>query len=61
MVESNRSTGGPWPIHGWLGLGLIAVFWPLNWMLTGLRTHWGFFPLWLGFCLTVDALTLRRT
>lgn len=47
-------------LHGWLGLGLIAVFWPLNWLLEGLRTHWGFFPLWLGFCLTIDALTLRR-
>ena len=44
-----------------MGLGLIAVFWPVNWVLTGLRTHWAFFPLWLGFCLTVDAATLRRT
>ena len=24
-------------------------------------THWGFFPLWLGYCLTVDALTYYRT
>ncbi|MDP7259915.1 MAG: hypothetical protein QF376_03425, partial [Anaerolineales bacterium] len=56
-----RNAAGQWPTHGWLGLGLIAVFWPLNWALTGLRTHWGFFPLWLGFCLTVDAVTLRRT
>ena len=42
--------------HGWLGLALVAVFWILNWTLSGLRTHWGFFPLWLGYCLTVDAL-----
>lgn len=48
------------PSHGWLGLGLIAVFWPLNWLLEGPRTHWGFFPLWLGFCLTVDGLTVWR-
>ena len=47
-----------WPRHGWIGLGLIAVFWTLNWSLDGLRTHWGFFPLWLGYCLTVDALTV---
>lgn len=47
--------------HGWLGLGLIAVFWYINWNLTGLRTHWAFFPLWLGYCLTVDALVLLRT
>jgi hypothetical protein len=44
-----------------LGLALVAVFWVLNWGLEGLRTHWGFFPLWLGYCLTVDALTVRRT
>ncbi len=46
--------------HGWLGIGLITIFWPLNWALTGPRTHWGFFPLWLGYCLTVDALVYMR-
>lgn len=46
--------------HGWLGLLLIAVAWPLNWGLPGLRTHLLFFPLWLGYVLTVDALVLRR-
>jgi hypothetical protein len=49
-----------WPGHGWLGLGLVAVFWTLNWTLPGLRTHWGFFPLWLGYCLTVDAAVCLR-
>jgi hypothetical protein len=49
-----------WPVHGWLGLGLVAIFWTLNWSLSGLRTHWTFFPLWLGYCLTVDALVLIR-
>ena len=49
-----------WPIHGWFGLGLVLVFWTLNWSLSGLRTHWAFFPLWLGYCLTVDALACRR-
>ena len=48
------------PLHGWLGLALVAVFWILNWTLNGLRTHWGFFPLWLGYCLTVDALVYSR-
>ena len=57
----NNNTAGGWPIHGWIGIGLITVFWTLNWVLTGLRTHWAFFPLWLGFCLTVDAATLHRT
>lgn len=46
--------------HGWAGLALIAVAWPLNWLLPGLRTHLLFFPLWLGYALAVDALVLRR-
>lgn len=49
-----------WPVHGWFGLGLVVIFWILNWSLPGLRTHWAFFPLWLGYCLTVDALVYRR-
>ncbi len=49
-----------WPAHGTVGIILIAVFWYLNWGLQGLRTDWGFFPLWLGYCLTIDALTFRR-
>jgi hypothetical protein len=48
----------PW--HGYLGLGLIAVFWTLNWTLDGPRTQWGFFPLWLGYCLTIDGLVHLR-
>lgn len=48
------------PIYGWLGVSLIVIFWYLNWSLNGLRTHWGFFPLWLGYCLCVDALTYYR-
>lgn len=49
-----------WPAHGWLGLGLVIIFWIANWSLSGLRTHWGFFPLWLGYCLTVDGLVYAR-
>jgi hypothetical protein len=44
------------PAYGWLGLGLVGLFWPLNWALPGARTHWCFFPLWLGYCLVVDGL-----
>jgi hypothetical protein len=47
--------------HGWAGLVLVLVFWALNWNLDGLRTHWGFFPLWLGYGLVVDAMVLYRT
>ena len=57
-IESEKAS---FPLHGWLGLGLIIVFWILNWALTGPRTHWAFFPLWLGYCLTIDGLVLWRT
>lgn len=56
-LTSRRSS---WPLHGWLGLALVVTFWILNWSLPGLRSHWTFFPLWLGYCLTVDALALAR-
>lgn len=46
-------------LHGWAGALLIALTWPLNWALPGLRTHLLFFPLWLGYALLVDALVLR--
>ena len=54
-----RAAGWTW--QGWLGLSLVAICWPLNWLLPGLRTHLLFFPLWLGYILIVDALVLRRT
>ncbi len=54
-TEKNR-----FPPHGWIGLALIAVFWSLNWTLNGLRAHLLFFPLWLGYALSVDGLVCRR-
>ncbi len=47
-------------LTGWFGILLILLFWYLNWFLSGLRTDWAFFPLWLGFCLTVDAIVYIR-
>lgn len=44
----------------WTGLLLVAVAWPLNWFLPGLRTHILFFPLWLGYSLAVDGLVYLR-
>ena len=52
---------GKFPLHGWIGLTLIAIFWVVNWTLSGPRTYWAFFPLWLGYCLTIDALVFWRT
>jgi hypothetical protein len=49
--------------HGCAGLILIAVFWPLNWLLPDgtMRSSFFFFPLWLGYVLAVDALVLLRS
>ncbi len=58
--HNRESPATAWPAHGWLGLGLVSIFWIVNWTLPGLRSHWAFFPLWLGYCLTVDALVLVR-
>jgi hypothetical protein len=48
------------PRHGWIGVALVAVAWPLNWTLDGLRTHVLFAPLWLGYVLAVDGLCVAR-
>lgn len=48
------------PPQFWFGLLLIAVMWPLNWLLDGLRTAYLFFPLWLGYILAVDGLVWWR-
>jgi hypothetical protein len=49
------------PVRFWVGLLLVAVSWPLNWLLPGLRTHFLFFALWLGYILVVDGLVWRRS
>jgi hypothetical protein len=60
VQETTRHKKSRWPVHGWLGLILVVVCCPLNWMLPGVRTAYLFFPLWLGYVLIVDALVQRR-
>lgn len=60
-TKTMESVKARFPLHGWLGMSLIVIFWILNWMLTGPRTHWGFFPLWLGYSLAIDGLVFWRT
>jgi hypothetical protein len=50
-----------WMPQWWVGALLVAICWPLNWGLPGLRTAYLFFPLWLGYVLVVDGLVLSRT
>ncbi|HEY7752014.1 MAG TPA: hypothetical protein VH917_06950, partial [Ignavibacteriaceae bacterium] len=56
----NKSSLKNFPLHGWVGLSFIIIFWYLNWELNGLRTHILFFPLWLGYTLTIDAIVFLR-
>src|SRR5438093_10807633 len=50
-----------WPARGWVGFILVAICWPLNWSLPGIRTSYLFFLLWLGYILVVDVLVQQRT
>ncbi len=43
------------------GLALIAIAWPLAWSNVRPYSDYTFFPLWLGYILTVDGLVQRRT
>lgn len=58
MEQAERRRFFPW--QGKVGLLLILVAWPLNWLLPGTRTTWLFFPLWLGYALTIDGLVFLR-
>ena len=49
-----------YPKRGIIGIILILVFWTLNWSLQGARTHILFFPQWLGYALTIDAIVYLR-
>ena len=43
-----------------LGIALIALVWPIAWLQWRPFSDYSFFPLWLGYILTVDGLTLLR-
>lgn len=54
-------SGFPW--WGWIGGGWTAGWWWLAWTRWPWFAPWQtftFFPLWLGFIVTVNALTQRR-
>jgi hypothetical protein len=58
---STSVTTKPIPTQLIIGLVLIAISWPIAWFgPTRLGEH-SFFPLWLGYILTVDGLVERRT
>lgn len=48
------------PPHLFLGLALALFFWFASWTRLGVLGEYAFFPQWLGYILTVDALVAWR-
>jgi len=43
------------------GIALVGIAWPLAWMGPAPYSEHTFFPLWLGYILTMDSMTLLRS
>ena len=59
-MNQSKFDAKKFPFYGWLGIVLTLVFWYVNWTFDGLRTHWAFTPLWVGYCLSIDGLVYFR-
>lgn len=46
--------------HGWLGIALLGIAWAASWSHLRPWSDEAFFPLWLGYIITVDALVRPR-
>jgi hypothetical protein len=62
--RQSPAAAGRFPWWGWLGVMLIAVFWPVAWVNGlvpfGVRAH-TFSLLWIGYILAVNGLVWRRS
>jgi len=62
--EPSKHKQSPFPIWGYTGLILVIVFWMLAWnRFTWFESFqvYTFTPIWLGYILTINAITARRT
>jgi len=62
--EAPVSARRRFPWWGWLGPGLIAASWLCAWQEDFVPPTWrrqAFAPLWLGYILLINGLTLRRS
>jgi hypothetical protein len=60
MAASDRETISISP-RLLIGIALIAIWWPIAWLQLRPISDYYFFPLWLGYILTVDGLVGLRT
>jgi hypothetical protein len=58
IITSTRDRA--FPLHLALGVLLIAVAWPLAWAGAAPWSTHTFFPLWLGYILAIDGITVLR-
>lgn len=56
-----RRAGYRLPLRFWTGVALVACWWPIAWFQVRPFSDNYFFPLWLGFILTLDGLVKWRT
>ena len=59
--QTKAATLWPIPLYGIAGVILIGVAWPASWLQLSPFDEYSFFPLWLGYILTVDAIIAGRT
>lgn len=61
MNEDRDRTEGAWIApYGSLGVVLVAIAWAVSWSHVRPWSDFGFFPLWLGYIITADALVRPR-
>jgi len=51
----------PFPRQLLLGVALVAIWWPVAWLHLKPPSDYYFFPLWLGYILTLDGVVAWRT
>lgn len=59
-LRRDATLGRIWPPELTLGVILVAVAWPIAWFGPQPYANYTFFPLWLGYILTVDGWAFRR-
>ena len=61
LADERAHPSGRWiEPYGWFGVGLIALAWAASWSHLRPLSDESFFPLWVGYIVTVDALVRPR-